>query len=96
MPDKFNAPVSVELPFSFGHYGGVYDRVSIAGPGYVAFIPDTFSDSFNQPIPTPFTPNAAIFAFWDDLWVEPGFAGSVFTETVGEAPNRRAVFREGL
>ncbi|HTV17648.1 MAG TPA: carboxypeptidase regulatory-like domain-containing protein, partial [Polyangiaceae bacterium] len=87
----FNAPVSVELPFSFGHYGGVYDRVSVSGSGYVTFNSDSFSDSFNQPIPTEFIPNAAIFGFWDDLWVEPGFAGSVFTETVGEAPNRRFV-----
>jgi subtilisin family serine protease len=88
---SFGAPVTVDLPFSFGHYGGVYDQLSIAGPGYVSFIPDTFVDTFNQPIPAPFAPNAAIFAFWDELWVEPGFAGSVWTETLGDAPNRRFV-----
>lgn len=88
---SFSSSVIMQLPFSFGHYGAVYDQVTVAAPGYITFNPDPFGDSFNQPIPTPFTPNAAVFAFWDDLWIEPGFAGSVFTETVGEAPNRRFV-----
>jgi hypothetical protein len=88
---SFGSSVTMQLPFSFGHYGGVYDQVTVAAPGYISFVPEPFTDSFNQPIPAPFIPNAAVLAFWDELWIEPGFAGSVLTETVGEAPNRRFV-----
>ena len=43
----------------------------------------------NSPIPSTFTPNAAIYPFWDDLYVSGD--SSVRTELVGAAPNRRFV-----
>jgi hypothetical protein len=83
------ATVNVPLPFAFGFYNGKYSSVNIATNGYVNFIPATPFVG-NVGIPDPSDPNAAIFAFWNDLFVD-GSSGTVTTDTVGTAPNRKFV-----
>ncbi len=81
--------VTLPLPFNFGLYNGSYSSVNISTDGFVNFIP---AQPFfgNVGIPSPTDPNAAIFAFWDGIFVD-GSSGTVTTDTVGTAPNRKFV-----
>ena len=80
--------VSVPLPFDFWLYGESYDTAHVGTNGFVNFLtPD--GAFWNAPIPSPSPPNAAIYAFWDDLYVDRG--DSMYTATLGESPNRRFV-----
>ena len=83
-----DAAVTVELPFRFTHYGRTYDAVTIDTNGYLSFTA-TWSNYYNEPIPSPNEPNAAVFALWDDLWVAD--PSQILTATVGEAPHRQFV-----
>jgi subtilisin family serine protease len=89
LSDEDSIPVA--LPFPFIYYGQRYDTVYVNTNGLVHFVPvPMFSFlGFNTPIPDSFPPNAAIYALWDDLFVANG--GSIRTEAVGSAPNRRFV-----
>ena len=80
---------TLPLPFDFGLYNGRYSSVNISTDGYVNFIP-TSNVFGNSSIPNPNDPNAAIFAFWDGIFVD-GSTGTVTTDTVGTAPNRKFV-----
>jgi Subtilase family/Carboxypeptidase regulatory-like domain/K319L-like, PKD domain len=84
-----DSAVAVTLPFSFTFYGQAYNTAYVSTNGLVNFLgPDaTFS---NTGIPSATTPNAAIYPLWDDLFVD-STVGSVRTELVGTAPNRRFV-----
>ncbi len=63
--------VEVKLPFTFPFYGRPNSRVFISSNGYVSFTRSAdFSPFFNTPIPDPDPPNNAIYALWDDLWVD--------------------------
>jgi hypothetical protein len=78
----------VDLPFPFTLYGRTYDTTHVATNGFMNFL--SFDARFdNESIPDPNEPNGAIYPYWDDLVVD-GAAG-VFTETLGEAPDRRFV-----
>jgi len=81
--------VTVPMPFEFPFYGTLYSEVSISTNGVLSFTP-TFPSYVNEPIPSPFEPNASVFAFWDDLFVD-GYAGTVNTAVVGSAPDRRFI-----
>jgi len=80
---------SVPLPFEFPFYGKLYSQVEVSTNGVLSFVP-TFPNYINEQIPSPFEPNASIFAFWDDLIVD-GATGTVSTALVGSAPDRRFV-----
>jgi hypothetical protein len=58
----------VTLPFPFTFYKVAYTHAYVAIDGYLSFTQCT-SDYRNSPLPTP-SPNGAIFAFWDDLYVD--------------------------
>lgn len=84
--DDVSTPVT--LPFGFRFQGQNRTVANISTNGVVDFAgPDTAYN--NTAIPSPATPNAAIYAFWDDLNVDG--SASVLTSTLGSAPNRQFV-----
>jgi hypothetical protein len=83
-----DASALITLPFSFNFYGQTYDHANVATNGFLNFLaPD--STYFNTPIPSTTTPNAAIYPFWDDLYVDD--EAGIYTKTIGFAPNRQFV-----
>jgi subtilisin family serine protease len=83
-----DASTQVTLPFTFTFYGQSYSSAHVATNGFINFLaPDaTF---FNSPIPSTFTPNGAIYPYWDDMFVLSDSA--VKTASLGSAPNRSFV-----
>ncbi len=79
------------LPFAFSYRGQTYDSVFVCTNGFISFTSASTNPN-NTPLPNPSAPNAAIYVYWDDLVVEPGFS-AIDTATVGVAPNRRFVIR---
>jgi hypothetical protein len=79
---------TVALPFDFPFYGRSYSRAHVGTNGVIAFgAPST--EARNTRLPSAATPNAAIYAFWDDLSLRSD--SSVRTATLGVAPDRRFV-----
>ena len=83
-----DASTQVTLPFPFTFYGQTYSTAHVATNGFLNFQSPNATFG-NSAIPSTFTPNAAIYPFWDDFYI----AGdsSVRTELLGAAPNRRFV-----
>ncbi len=79
---------TVALPFPFTLYGQTYDTATVTPKGYIALSASPVN-YINTPIPDPATPNATLYALWDDLVVDAG--ASVRTQVVGTAPNRKFV-----
>jgi len=79
-------PVSgrVPLPFPFLFYGRRVDAAFLASHGVVAFVPGV-AGKVNQPLPSPSSPDGAIFPFWDDL------LGSTPKLAVAGAPGERVL-----
>ena len=79
------------LPFSFPFYGESYDTVYITDNGYLTFEAPEFGfpDPVPSPIPSEGTPNAAIYALWQNLVIDDDSA--VRFETVGDSPDRALV-----
>ncbi len=76
---------TVTLPFSFRFYGTAYPRAFVSSNGNLNFLAAATAFS-NTTIPSTATPNAAIYAFWDDLIIDA--SSRVYTRTAGTAPNR--------
>jgi hypothetical protein len=83
-----DAYLKVPLPFSFTFNRVAYTDAYVSTNGYLSFVGGNSSPS-NVCIPTATNPNGAIYAFWDDLYVDS--AASVRTELLGTAPNRQFV-----
>ncbi|HWA73183.1 MAG TPA: S8 family serine peptidase [Polyangiaceae bacterium] len=83
--DQFTVP----LPFQFTYYGQTYTSANISINGAVGFLSNQFIGFGNTPLPDPTLPNGAIYAFWDDLYFDG--VGSLSTEVIGTAPNRKFV-----
>jgi len=86
-----DAWLDIPLPFPFLFYGVTYDfgqPIYVSTNGYINFLVGNSSYS-NLCLPEAATPNGAIYAFWDDLYVDG--SASVRTELVGTAPNRQFV-----
>lgn len=80
--------LGVALPFPFSFYGQSYSTVYVSTNGVVSFT-GASSSYLNSSIPNTATPNGAVYAFWDDLYVD-GLA-SIRTQTLGSEPNRQFV-----
>jgi hypothetical protein len=83
-----DASFQVPLPFPFTFYEVAYTQAYVSTNGYLNFIARN-SVYNNGSLPSTAAPNGAIYAFWDDLYVDS--AASVRTELVGTEPNRRFV-----
>ena len=78
---------SVALPFSFSFYGTSYSSVWVTTNGLLSFTAGSVSWS-NGSLPSAASPNAAIYPYWDDLYVDNPTA-SIYTASLGSAPNRQ-------
>jgi subtilisin family serine protease len=78
----------VPLPFPFSFYGQTYNAAFVSTNGNLNFLASATTLS-NVAIPAAAVPNAAIYAFWDDLFVDA--SASVRSELLGTAPTRRFV-----
>lgn len=83
-----DAATQVDLPFPFTFYGQTYNTAFVSTNGFLNF-QEFNARFFNEAIPNPNPPNAAIYPYWDDLFVD--FEASVRTELLGTAPNRQYV-----
>jgi serine protease len=80
--------IGVTLPFIYRHTGVNYTSAGVSTNGFVNFL--ALDGSYdNTAIPDAGGPNAAIYGFWDDLYVDG--SSSVLANTFGAAPNRRYV-----
>lgn len=57
-----------DLGFSVEFFGNNYSSVRICSNGWASFT-STATEYWNTEIPNPDEPNAAMYPFWDDLWV---------------------------
>jgi subtilisin family serine protease len=83
-----DSAVQVDLPFAFTFYGETYNTAYVATNGFLNFLGSdaTFS---NSSIPSSGTPNAAIYPYWDDMFMDG--SASAFIAVLGSAPNRQFV-----
>ena len=83
-----DASLAVPLPFPFTFYGETYSTAFVTTNGNLNFL--ALNSSFsNVAIPSTVAPNAAIYPFWDDLFVDA--SASVRSELLGSAPSRMFV-----
>ena len=80
--------LEISLPFAFTFYGQTYNSGFVCTNGFVSFTAGVCPFT-NSTIPNTGAPNAAVYPYWDDLFVD-GLA-SVRTELLGSAPNRSFV-----
>jgi hypothetical protein len=85
-----DAAVSVALPFSFPFYGTPRTSAFVSTNGFISFSGPS-SAFANTAIPDAAGPNAAIYAFWDDLVVDG--SAQVATTLTGQAPFRQFIIR---
>jgi hypothetical protein len=83
--------MQISLPFGLTFYGQTYNTAWVCTNGHVTFLnPGSSSCIFsNSGIPSSFTPNAAVYPLWDDLFLDG--SSTTWTQTLGSAPNRRFV-----
>ena len=81
--------ISISLPFLFTFYGQTYGSAIVCTNGFLSFTGTSgFCPFSNSAIPSMFQPNAAIYPFWDDLFVLSGDS-TMWTKLTGSAPNRQ-------
>ncbi|QFZ19685.1 S8 family serine peptidase [Saccharothrix syringae] len=80
--------VPVDLPFPVNLYDQSYRRVHVSTNGFLSFT-TALPFFVNGRLPNPSEPNTAVYAFWDDLYVDG--AASVRTRTTGTAGQREFV-----
>ena len=79
----------LRLPFDFEFYGTTYHQVFLSDNGYLNFLgPDQYN-GFPIAIPNAGPPNAAIYAFWQDLAIDE--SSSIDYDTIGVSPDRAFV-----
>jgi N-acetylneuraminic acid mutarotase len=77
---------AVSLPFTFTLYGQSYTTAYVCTNGHLTFQnPGPGCPFSNESIPTPDSPNAAIYPFWDDMYLDASSA--TYTATLSN-PNR--------
>jgi hypothetical protein len=83
-----DATAAVPLPFAFPFYGQFYSTANVSTNGLLSFLTPSTVFS-NVSIPNTAAPNAAIYTYWDDLFVDA--SASVRTSVLGTSPTRRFV-----
>jgi subtilisin family serine protease len=83
-----DASTTVTLPFQFTFYGQTYGTAHVSTNGSLNFLTPN-ATFFNSPIPSTGGPNAAIYPYWDDLYVDS--SASVRSQLFGSAPSRTFV-----
>ena len=84
-----DSSASVTLPFAFSLYGVPYTTASISSNGFLRLGSGAATSFTNVGIPNTGDPNNYIAPWWDDL--NPALGGSIWSRTVGTAPNRQFV-----
>lgn len=82
----------IPIGFAFTYYGNTYTNSVVATHGHIGFNNFGGSDLIqfnNTPLPTAADANELIAGWWDDL--NPGVGGTVYYQTLGEAPFRRLI-----
>lgn len=81
----------VFLPFNFKYRGNTYDRCWISNNGWLSFDQQFSSYPDNGPIPSPASPNNALYVFWDKLRAGalPNQGSRVVYKTDSIMPHRR-------
>lgn len=79
----------IRLPFGFDFYGTTYDQVFISDNGYLNFLAGEEGNAFPVSLPNGDPPNAAIYAFWQDLMIDD--PASINSAVIGDSPNRAVV-----
>ncbi|MEO0108035.1 MAG: M6 family metalloprotease domain-containing protein [candidate division WOR-3 bacterium] len=83
---------NVTLPFEFSFYGTKYTSVWVCSNGWLSFGSDPgTSEVTNTTLPNTAAPNAAVYAFWDDLDVVSSDDAGIYLQILGSTPTRRAV-----
>ncbi|MDD5556689.1 MAG: hypothetical protein PHN82_05495 [bacterium] len=82
---------SAPIGFSFDFYGNTYTEAWVSSNGFITFDSAGCDAYSNLCIPNPNNPNAAVFAFWDDLGLFLNPSSAVYYETLGLAPGREFV-----
>jgi hypothetical protein len=73
--------VAVSLPFAFSLYGQTYNTAYVCTNGHLTFQSTVgFCPFSNGSIPSSSTPNAAIYPFWDDMFLDG--SSSTWTRTL--------------
>lgn len=82
---------TVDLPFPVTMHGGTFSSATVSTEGLVTFGPSPDKNSLwnNLAMPNRTAPNAIVAPFWDDLYIDS--AASMWTQTLGTAPNRSFV-----
>ena len=87
--DSWRGPFPIG--FDFSYYGNSYSAFNISSNGYIMFDANSYTPS-NIEIPSSWTPNNIVAAYWDDLVVDVfNNDAVVYFETVGIAPERQLV-----
>ncbi|MBE1484730.1 PQQ-dependent sugar dehydrogenase [Plantactinospora soyae] len=84
-----DAVSEVALPFPVRLFGQAYSRAWVSANGFVSFVDPVSAQPVNGGLPDAERPNAAVYPFWDDLYVRAD--SSVRTAVTGTAPERRFV-----
>ena len=79
----------LRLPFPVPFYGTDYEQLWISDNGYVNFLGPDLYNGFPTGIPSPATPNAAVYPFGQDLYLDE--QSQVDYGVVGVAPDRAFV-----
>ncbi|MFJ6635917.1 S8 family serine peptidase [Streptomyces sp. NPDC091376] len=83
-----NSTERVALPFPLPLYGKTFEQAWISTNGTISF-GGAHGGDINSGLPSTATPNAALYAFWDDLIVgDADTSSGVFTSVTGNAPHR--------
>ncbi|SDC66926.1 carboxypeptidase regulatory-like domain-containing protein [Actinokineospora iranica] len=83
-----DAATGITLPFGFFFYGRTYHSAFVTTNGHINFLARSTAFT-NVALPALNAPNAAIYPFWDDLFLDAN--SRVYTKTTGVAPNREFV-----
>ncbi|MGE4197309.1 MAG: hypothetical protein AB7G11_09330, partial [Phycisphaerales bacterium] len=84
---------AVSIGFDFPFYGGVYSSANVGVNGQLALGGPLYTFANTWPIPShPVEPNGYLAVAADDFLVPPaGGCGTIYTQTLGSAPNRRFI-----